>query len=245
MRASIVFLLSILLSSLAPGWQIPAQSQQAVVGIAQDWNSSHATLAFYEKIQGKWTQIGKPWQARLGKSGLAWGRGIHPFTKAPFLKKEGDNRSPAGVYFIGTAFGIYPNINKLNTLSYTRITSRDLWVEDSNSPYYNRHLRINHEPTSPWEKKAQMKQNDYPHSLKLFIAHNCPTPQAKATPFAGSAIFFHIWRRNGAAATAGCTTMHESQLRWLISKINPAKAPIYILLPQSSYTALRQSWQLP
>ena len=51
-----------------------------------------------------------------------------------------------------------------------------------------------------------MKQGDDAHALKLFIAHNAPP---NAVPNAGSSIFFHIWRRDGAASTAGCTTMEQ------------------------------------
>ena len=79
-------------------------------------------------------------------------------------------------------------------MKYRQITSRDLWVEDPTSPHYNRHLVLNREPLESWEKKAQMRQNDYPHSLKLFIAHNT---EPKPVPRAGSSIFFHIWRSSG------------------------------------------------
>lgn len=237
----------VLLCSFLPAsaWQLPAESQQVVVGIAKDWDSSHVTVTLFEKQGNRWKAVTTPVNGRLGRNGLAWGLGIHPFANKPHLKREGDKRAPAGVFALGDAFGYHPSIKKHRDLRYTKVTPRDLWVEDASSPYYNQHLRIDHTPATTWEKKAQMHQNDYPHSLKLYIGHNSATRQKPVTPNAGSAIFFHIWRNGGKAATAGCTTLPEPQLRQLISKIDPQKSPLYILLPQSEYNRLRPLWKLP
>ncbi|MEM9081020.1 MAG: L,D-transpeptidase family protein [Verrucomicrobiota bacterium] len=224
-------------------FQLPSNCQQAIVGIASDWKSSHVTLHLYEKdAQGQWHLASQPWKGRLGGKGLAWGIGLHPSPAGETTKKEGDRKAPAGIFKIGGAFGYEENIQRNPALPYLQITTRDLFVEDSSSKYYNRHLRLNHEPKSSWEKKQQMRQNDHAHSLKLFIKHNL-NPQA--LPHAGSAIFFHIWRKNGAASTFGCTTMHEQNLRTLIAWVNPSKNPLYILLPEKDYLARRSSWQLP
>ncbi|MFD2158631.1 L,D-transpeptidase [Rubritalea tangerina] len=239
--------LFILLSLTLPisAWQLPQQSRQVVVGTAKSWNSSYVTVTLYERKDNQWKALTASVTGRLGKSGLAWGRGIHPYQSKPYLKREGDKRAPAGVFQIGGAYGVHKSIKKHRSLPYTQVTTRDLWVEDSSSPYYNRHLRLNHEPSTTWEKKAQMRQNDYPHSLKLYIGHNTATPKTKAKPNAGSAIFFHIWRNGGKSATAGCTTLPEAQLRLLISKIDPNKSPLYVLLPQAEYQKLKADWKLP
>ena len=157
------------------------------------------------------------------------------------MKKEGDRRAPAGVFTIGGAWGYDPKTKHHPNLAFTQITSRDLWVEDINSKYYNRHLRLDREPATAWEKKQQMRQGDDAHALKLFINHNAPN----VTPGAGSSIFFHIWRGGGSKATFGCTTMHESQLKTLIQWLDPKLNPVYILLPQEQYTAKRLEWKLP
>jgi L,D-peptidoglycan transpeptidase YkuD (ErfK/YbiS/YcfS/YnhG family) len=137
---------------------------------------------------------------------------------------------------------VHAGIKKHPKLFYRQVTSRDLWVEDPKSPSYNKHLVLDHEPTSAWEKKQQMKQDDYPHSLKLFIAHNAaPT----ISPGQGSAIFFHIWRGGGSKPTAGCTTMEEKKLRELIAWVDPDKQPIYVLLPEAEYQAKKAEWKLP
>jgi L,D-peptidoglycan transpeptidase YkuD (ErfK/YbiS/YcfS/YnhG family) len=237
MKILLLFFLTLPLFS-----QALTESRQVLVGIAPSWDSSQASLSLYERKQDSWIKIEGPISARLGKNGLAWGLGIHQNHQGTEKKREGDGKSPAGMFYIGGAWGYARHIHKHPSLPYRKVTSRDLWIEDSNSPSYNQHQVLSHEPKNAWEKKAQMKQNDHAHSLKLFIAHNAPP---RATPFAGSAIFFHIWREQGARATAGCTTMSEANLKALVSKIDPTKKPVYVLLPKQEYEARRSNWQLP
>lgn len=224
----------------AQAFELPAASTQCLVGIANDWNSSTATLQLYQKAGGRWLAQGAPWQSRLGKSGLVWGAGLQA---APAnAKQEGDWRSPAGVFAIGAAWGYEPTIRKQPLLCYRQVTSRDLWIEDPASPHYNSNVILDHEPASDWEKKQQMKQSDPAHALKLFIAHNAPP---KAVPNCGSSIFFHIWRGGGTRPTAGCTSMDEAKLRALVARIDPARHPLYILLPKTEYEQFRVAWKLP
>lgn len=227
---------------LATAFELPAGSTQCLVGIADTWNSSSASLRIYQKSGGRWAPAGEAWPCRLGKSGLVWGLGIHPAPAGAPLKQESDQRSPAGVFTLGGAWGDAPTIRKHPQLYYRQVTSRDLWIEDPTSPQYNRNVILDHEPATPWEKKQQMKQADPAHALKLFIAHNAPP---HPVPNAGSSIFFHIWRGGGSRATAGCTSMDEAKLRALIARIDPTRHPLYILLPKAEYEKYRAAWKLP
>jgi L,D-peptidoglycan transpeptidase YkuD (ErfK/YbiS/YcfS/YnhG family) len=235
-------LLILLLTFPAFAQVIPAKSQQAVVALTSSWTSSYADLYLYERAGEQWVKRDGPIKVRLGRTGSAWGLGIHQNPSGATLKKEGDAKSPAGIFYIGGAWGDAPTIQKHPQLPYRKVTPRDLWVEDSTSPLYNQHQILPHTPRTAWEKKAQMKQNDYAHSLKLFIAHN---PPPKAKPYGGSAVFFHIWRDGGSKPTAGCTTMTPANLKKLVAWIDPTKLPIYILLPTSEYKAKRAAWKLP
>ncbi len=237
-------LIILTLAALLPtsAFELPANSTQCLVGISESWDSSSATLQFYRKSGGEWKPDGAAWKSRLGKNGLIWGLGIHPIPSGAASKKEGDMRSPAGVFALGGVWGYASSIPKHPKLFYRQVTTRDLWVEDPASPQYNRNVILKNEPASAWEKKQQMKQDDPAHSLKLFIAHNAPP---KVTPNAGSSIFFHIWRSGGSKPTAGCTTMEEAKLRTLISRIDPASHPLYVLLPTAEYEKLRKPWKLP
>lgn len=226
----------------ARAFEFPSDSSQCVLGVADGWNSSNVTLSYFERKNGKWQRIGEDWKGRLGAKGLVWGRGIHTNPEGATLKKEGDGRSPAGVFELGGVWGVHKSVRKHPETFYHQVTSRDLWVEDGDSKYYNQFITLNHDPKTEWEKKAQMVQNDYPHSLKMFIAHNA-YPNVVAN--GGSSIFFHIWRRGGAAATAGCTTMVEDKLSWLIATVDPGRRPLYVLLPRSEYEKYKPIWKLP
>lgn len=235
-------LAALLLTLPAHSFDLPRRSTQLVLGIAPDWNSSKATVQRYQKTSSGWLAIGQPVPARVGRDGLAWGLGLHSNARGAKLKTEGDWRAPAGVFRIGGVWGYPASIKKHPKLSYHRITPRDLWVEDPSSKSYNRHVILDHDAASAWEKKQQMRQNDPAHALKLFIAHNAPP---RVVPGGGSSIFFHIWRGGGSKPTAGCTTMTESKLRELITWLDPDRQPIYALLPKSEYDRLRKDWKLP
>ncbi len=242
---AVLLLSSVLMITPVFGFELSSQTKQVLVGVTAGWDSSYVTLTLYEKKFGKWKKVSSPWKARLGRSGLAWGRGLNPVPQGVRTKKEGDWRAPAGVFDIGIgAWGYAPStsIRKKNSLPYIQISTRDMWYEDISSPLYNQYRRLDHEPRTQAEKKAQMRQGDHAHSLKLFIAHNAaPT----AIPGKGSSIFFHIWRGGGTKPTAGCTAMSESNLKSMIAKIDPARHPVYVLLPKAEYDQYRSAWKLP
>jgi len=230
------------LSGFLAAFELPKDSRQCVVGIAEGWDSSAVTLRLFERSGADWKPVGGEWNGRLGRDGLVWGLGLHPVPEGAAIKREGDWRTPAGVFKIGGAWGYAEDISRHANMPYVQVTPRDLWVEDPASPLYNQHVRLKGEPSTAWEKKQQMRQDDPAHSLELFIAHNAP-PAAR--PGAGSSIFFHIWRGGGTKPTAGCTTMSEENLRSLISALDPAKNPLYVILPRPEYERVRAAWKLP
>ncbi len=241
-RMLIVWLMMWAAFDMAAAFVLPVDSTQCVVGVASSWDSSDVMLSYHEKRGGAWQQVGDPWPARLGKSGLVWGLGLHPLDAGVITKREGDWRSPVGVFRIGGVWGYASSIRKHPKLFYHKVNSRDLWVEDPASANYNQHMTLDHEPATAWEKKQQMKQEDPAHALKLFIAHNAPP---RVIPNAGSSIFFHIWRSDGSKPTAGCTSMPNVKLRWLIAMLDPTRKPVYVLLPMAEYEKLRGPWNLP
>lgn len=236
-------LVLILLSCVAMA-AVPTNCSQAIIGIANDWDDSHVTLSVVEKnAKGQWVRVLGPYKGRLGRAGLVWGLGLHSNPWRATVKKEGDWRSPAGVFDLG---GLWVTNKKPvqhdARIPYVNVGPADLWVSDPAYPeLYNRHIRLNHPARTAWEKKEQMRQNDHAHSIKLLICHNTDEPKVNA----GSSIFFHIWRRDGGSPTAGCTAMDEKHLRTIIARLNPSRNPVYILLPRQEYAKRRSSWRLP
>ncbi|MBX7157253.1 MAG: L,D-transpeptidase family protein [Verrucomicrobiae bacterium] len=244
MRYFIIFFISFLsINSWADNFVIPLASQQIILGLADDWNSSYVKLYRFEKNDSSWQMVGTPWQGRLGKSGLAWGRGLHPENLPGLIKREMDNRAPCGVFELGDAYGYARTVPHNPNLRYIPIDERDLWIDDPTSPYYNKHVRLKEKrPLTAWENKQQMRMNDDAHSLKLFIAHNA---NLNIKPGFGSAIFFHIWRENGNKPTSGCTTMSREKLSELIQWVNPGLKPLFVLLPRPVYENVKTNWALP
>lgn len=227
---------------------VPRDCSQAIIGIADGWNNSHVTLSVVEKnAKGQWVRVLGPYQGRLGKNGLVWGLGLHQNSRGVTLKKEGDGRSPAGVFALGGLWVTHKTPVKHNSsIPYVKVGPHDLWVTNTtDARYYNRHVRLDHPARTPWELKEQMRQTDYPHSIKMLICHNTHERKGGVVVGGGSSIFFHIWRNGGKSPTAGCTSMAESHLRAIIARLNPARKPVYILLPRAEYTRLRPSWRLP
>lgn len=240
-----VMVLALCVLTQARGGVLPSGCTQVIVGVAKGWNDSHVHLNLLEKINGQWVSVAGPYDGRLGRSGLVWGLGLTMPPSGGTQKQEGDWRSPAGVFALGAVYSTVAQPEMNRKWAYRRVTPNDLWVEDVSSPHYNKHLVLSSPAATPWEKAQQMKQTDYPHSLKLFIRHNAVGDAGRPVRNAGSSIFFHIWRDGGKAPTAGCTTMSEPTLRALIRWLDPARVPVYILLPQEEYLKLRKAWGLP
>lgn len=248
MHRLLLFLLTLCFLLNAANATIPKDCTQAILGIADGWNSSHVTLSVVEKnAHGQWVRVLGPYRGRLGAKGLVWGLGLHQNARGATLKKEGDGRSPAGVFALGGLWVTHKNpVKHHSSIPYVKVGPNDLWVTNTkDARYYNRHVRLDHPARSAWELKEQMRQTDYPHSIKMLICHNTHERKGGVVVGGGAAIFFHIWRNNGNSATAGCTSMQEEHLRNIIARINPAKKPVYILMPKAEYARLRQSWRLP
>lgn len=227
---------------------MPEDSTQAIIGITEGWNNSHVSLTLVEKNKaGQWKTVLGPYRGRLGYYGTIWGLGLHRNPLWAAEKKEGDERSPAGVFELGGLWVCNPEPVKHDpAIPYVKVGPNDLWISDKRVPHlYNRHVRLPHPPKTPWQKHEQMNQRDYHHSIKMLVHHNTPQSVGKPKVGKGSSIFFHIWRRGGKYPTAGCTAMAENDLRTIIARLKADRHPVYILLPRNEYLRRRKSWGLP
>ncbi len=255
-RSQIAMLLVVLATTLdvaiasrgdATGFRIPSSSNQLIVAIAPDWNSNTVRLQRYARASSKkkWAPVGESFPGRLGKNGLAWGRGINPTTPLPngvAEKHEGDKRSPAGAFTLGTVYGYASDVPRNPKTDYLQVTPSDLMVEDPTSPLYNTHVRLDHLPETDWEKSQVMQLSNPAHELKIFVNHNVsPAP----IPGLGSAILLHIWRRDGAGLTTGCTAMERAHMFEMVKWLDPTKEPLFVLLPRSMYADVHTAWGLP
>jgi D-alanyl-D-alanine dipeptidase len=200
-------------------------SEQLVLIVSDDFNTTHAVLSRYEKQDEGFLKIGENFRVNLGRNGLAWGigeSGFFPKADEP-LKKEGDGRAPAGIFKISKAFGYAPQIN--TRMPYIQADEKLICVDDSRSDDYNRILNI--DKSDDPKSFEWMRREDDLYKIGLVIGHN-----RKAIKGAGSCIFFHI-RKSEDAPTAGCSAMREEDLDTIIAWLDPAKNPMLIQIPRS------------
>jgi L,D-peptidoglycan transpeptidase YkuD (ErfK/YbiS/YcfS/YnhG family) len=233
-------------------FRIPKNTRQMIVGITEGWAGNKAKLQRFTRKSGAWRPVDTvPIAAVLGPKGLAWGRGLNPIpvqassgatgSGSKRTKREGDKRSPAGVFSLGKAYGYDPIWAARTKLEYVTVTPADLFVEDAASEFYNTQIRLDRPAASDWELSQQMEQTDPAHRLEVVVGHNTPKP----IPGAGSAILLHIWRQNGKKFTTGCTAMADADMESLIRWLDPKEQPLYVLLPRSEYQARQVAWGLP
>ena len=220
--------------------QVSMERTQLVAGWASDVDASHATVQRFQRTDGAWEPVGASVPARLGIHGLAWGSGLHPPQQGR-AKHEGDGRSPMGIFELGQAFadmslvldGGWPML---------QTTVRDLWVEDPAHAAYNTHVRVpGDRPLTDWEVSQRMRLGDEAHALKVAVRHN----HRPAVAGAGSAIFLHIWRQQGARPTSGCTALPVGELKTLLDWLEPASKPVYVLLTRADWERHGEAWGLP
>ena len=225
--------------------QLGRAVRQVIVTRAASWDSNTASMQCWQRpsAAAAWQPVfEKPVPVLLGRKGLAWGRGVfNPPRNGVPMKVEKDWKAPAGVFHLGSLFGYAATPPSGTRWPYIQVGPWDAYVDDSTSPFYNQHVRIDpRQGIPPWFEKQKMRLGDAAYKWMLEIRHN----QRPAAPGYGSAIFFHV-RRGPDKPSAGCTTMAEGDLVRLLRWIDPGASPHYVLLPRADYAALRSAWGLP
>lgn len=235
-----LFLLLVMMHHCS-GHDILSSHHQLLVVTTSDWNEIQGTIQLFERDRDgcSWIAIGQSMPAVIGKNGLAWGIGLHPHHSVPLEKREGDKKSPAGIFSIGTAFG-FASKTEMNHLQieYLPLDLSIEAVDDPLSAYYNMIVH-NTRVKSDWNSSEKMSSEPL-YELGFAINHNFPNPQ----PEKGSAIFFHIWR-NSNSGTAGCTATSKEYVSTILSWLKREKNPVIVQLPKPIYFQLKNTWQLP
>lgn len=221
---------------------IDPQKTQLVTVVSDDWDRFTVVLRRYERLPGQpWQPVGRAVDAVIGREGYGWGRGLHgegaPVGRSGPIKREGDGRSPAGVFEIGTVYG-YEATRDGFSLPYVQATPELRCVDDPRSRHYNRIVSLD-ETAPDWQSAEHMRREDDLYSIAIVVEHNTQPTE----PGAGSCIFIHVWRGPDRGMT-GCTAMSldvlEAFARWL-----EPEAAVLVALPQREYDALRNRWELP
>lgn len=230
-------LLGLLGWSMAAQAQIPIDSTQALVVVSPSWEAIQGQLYRFVRVNRSWTAVGSPYPVVLGRTGLAWGRGLHSVPKdGQPPKKEGDGKAPAGIFSLGQAYGY--TTQALGSWPYQQSQALDRCVDDSRSRFYNQILS---EPTPrAWTSAEVLRRSDDLYRLLVVVNHNTAQP----TPQGGSCIFLHLWR-SPTSPTVGCTAMAEASLQEVVAWLDPKAHPVLIQLPQATYRTYQSAWDLP
>jgi D-alanyl-D-alanine dipeptidase len=184
---------------------------QIIVVEAHSTGSSEATLRLYQKNEGSWKQALNDMPARIGKNGTAWGLGLHQSPNQELQKKEGDRKSPAGIFQLGDSYA-YKSAKRQRTTN--EISPQLKCVDDSKSKYYNQIVNTS-KNTPDWDSAEDMQRTDDCYKYVVEIKHN-PTNKA----YCGSCIFLHV-QATPTSGTAGCTALSPSNMERLLGWLSP------------------------
>lgn len=220
-----------------------SDARQMVVVTTSGWNVNHGTLRTYARTADGWKEIGLPAAVTIGKAGAGWGLGLNAPRHDGPVKREGDLRSPAGVFDIGEAFGYAAKAD--TAMPYRALSATDYCVDVSGSPQYNRIVdakvvgeKAVEGSTEPMRRDLHVN-GDQRYRQGFVIEHN---PQQRAQ--GGSCIFAHLWK-SPVDATTGCTAMDPSLMHRLLAWLRPDEHPVFVLLPRPAYDKLQGKWHLP
>ncbi len=228
----------------APAVRVPDSSLQLVTATVPAWDATTAELRLWTRPSSAspWLPAGPAWPATVGRTGIAWGRGLHgdgaPAGRDGPLKREGDGRSPAGLFAIGPAFGYAATPPAGARMPYTPVDASWNCVDDPASAFYNRVLDAR-TVTPDWKSAEDMRRADPLYAWVIEVRHN-----PSATPGGGSCIFLHVWA-DPTDTTVGCTAMEEPRLAALIAALDPASSPVFAQLTHADYDAVATTWGLP
>jgi L,D-peptidoglycan transpeptidase YkuD (ErfK/YbiS/YcfS/YnhG family) len=231
-----------------------ARSTQMIVVTTSDWNAVEGRLQRYERAttHEKWRPAGEPISIVVGKNGLGWGIGVIatddfnvPAASGP-VKREGDGKSPAGVFALGTAFGYASQPLPGLKMPYLNLTPSIECVDDTGSTYYNR--IVDRSVVAPdWNSSEHMRNAGESYRWGIVVDHNGIVTEDNINPpepGGGSCVFLHIWHSHDQG-TVGCTAMSEIDLKTLLTWLDPARKPLLVQLPEPTYERLINRWMLP
>ena len=229
-----------------------AHSTQMIVVVTPGWDAVEGRLQRFERADthASWRPAGEPIAIVVGAGGMGWGIGLiaagSPSVRIESepIKKEGDGKSPAGVFALGTAFGDAAQPLPGLKLPYLFLTPSIECVDDASSKNYNR--LVDRSSVAPdWNSSEHMRDIGESYRWGIVIDHNSTVLGRTAPqPGGGSCVFLHIWH-SFDRGTAGCTAMSRDNLESMLLWLDPARQPVLVQLPESAYQRLALSWSLP
>lgn len=196
-------------------------SSQVLLVTGDDSSGFHAVLHVLEKRGTAWRHTFPPMEALIGEKGFA----------PPGGKREGDLRTPSGVFSLRRSFGYAPRLS--SRMPYRQVGKDDLWVDDVSSPDYNRWVKRGDTSASSFEV---MKLDDDRYRYAIVVEYNTD-PVVRG---AGSAIFIHV-RFGEGVSTLGCVALSREDILRVLAWLDPAASPVVLMGTQASLVELTRN----
>ena len=184
---------------------------QLVLAVAQEVDGvSTITICYERQEDGSWKPV-----EHLGRmAGYTGSKGIQ------HNRQRNTRRSPAGLWGLGSAFGLAEQPEGLK-LAWRDITPQSDWVCDADSPYFNTwQERDDPNLTATWNWNDVEHLENYTETYRYSVVIQYNTPPY-VIPGRGCAIFFHC----SDHPTEGCIGLLEEDmlatLKWLDAEKNP------------------------
>jgi L,D-peptidoglycan transpeptidase YkuD (ErfK/YbiS/YcfS/YnhG family) len=193
--------------------QLIGPVRQILVVFDQEGENQKVSLVAVEKRGKSWRVAHAPVEAGIGRNGFA----------APDEKREGDNKSPSGFFRLGKLFSYDSTLE--THMPFIQTTIDDKWIDDPESPDYNRYVRG--ETTAASYEKLLINTDEYRRCL--VIEYNTD-PVIKGM---GSAIFLHLSLGAEPNSSSGCVVVTPPVMDWLLKWLNPSKKPSILMGPKN------------
>jgi D-alanyl-D-alanine dipeptidase len=222
----ILLLCALLLLAVGASAQRPsdraliAKADKLIIVTTPEWNSVKGRLVRYEKRGGHWEQLGGPVEIVVGKD-------------AP-VKREGDGRSPAGVFRLTQTFGFADSLPVAK--EYLPLTPAIECVDDVKSKHYA-HIVDGSEVPVDWNSSEKMREISL-YKWGVVVPYNMSDTKSGA----GSCIFLHIRPASGNG-TAGCTAMPEANIEEIVRWIG--KGAVLVQMPEVEYANMKTKLSTP
>lgn len=213
----------------APGREIPVGDAPAHE--ASDDSAPGESAPADDLPEGSWRQVGPPVPVVVGRNGVG-------------PKREGDGRSPQGMFSLGPAFGYAPQPPAGVRIPYRAMAPASVCVDDTGSAFYN--LVFDADTLSgakDWASAETMRRDlapgDQLYELGVMVRYN-----PSRVPGAGSCIFLHLWR-GPESPTAGCTAMAKEDFLEILRWLDPGADPLLVQGHRGFLEGLRADENLP
>lgn len=187
----------------SPEWvrNLPAAREANQMVVVAGVGETTAWISLHERdAAGNWQEL-MTTPGFIGKNGLG-------------KTKEGDAKTPVGVFGFTAAFGIAPDPGC--AIPYKQVDSNIYWSGDPRPGMkYNEMVDIRDLPDLDTKESEHIIAYNPYYTYCLNIGYN-----AEGTPGRGSAIFLHCFGLE-KPYTGGCVSIPENKMRFLMETVRP------------------------